>query len=561
MPSVRIPPTSRGSHRPSDPAAAGRDSTRSNRTSVAVLAAVAAFTVVVAVVVVRSLDSATLGRAWSSMAERPLAVVGVVAVYAVAFVLRAAVWQRMVPRLGLGQALAAIHLALAGNHVLPLRLGEPLRVLSVSRRTDVDPATAGATTVLLRGLDLVALVGLALAASGGLMWQVARGGTVAAVVVAVAVTVVGGWWVHRRRHDDPGVRPPGPVSLVAIVVAWGCEAVVIHQAAAWAGVDLSVAAALTATVVAVAAQVAAIAPGGFGTYEAAGTVTLVALGVAPGPALAIVVVAHGVKTVYALVAGAVALVVPAPGPLGHWRLPAALPQRPAAVAAAGPVVLFLPAHDEEATVARVVGRCPDRVGDHDVVCVVVDDGSRDRTAERALAAGAQVLRLPDNRGLGAAVRHGLARARDLDAVAVAFCDADGEYDPAELSTLVLPVLAGEVDYLVGSRFEGRIDRMLPHRRIGNNVLTAWTAWTTRLPISDGQSGYRVLSPAAADAAVIAHDFNYAQVLTLDLVARGFRYGERPISYRFRREGESFVRLGTYLRHVLPTARRVVNQHS
>lgn len=266
-------------------------------------------------------------------------------------------------------------------------------------------------------------------------------------------------------------------------------------------------------------------------------------------------VAHGVRTACAWVVGRVA------PSLGRWRLPVALPARPDPVQAAGPVVLFLAAHDEEATVARVVTRCPDRVRDHEVVCLVVDDGSTDRTAARAAAAGAQVLRLPHNGGLGAAVRQGFARARELDAVAVAFCDADGEYDPAELSTLVEPVLDGEVDYLVGSRFDGHISRMLPHRRFGNRVLTAWTAWTTRLPISDGQSGYRVLSPAAADAAVIAHDFNYAQVLTLDLVARGFRYGERPISYRFREEGRSFVRLGTYLRHVLPTVHRVVNQHS
>ncbi len=243
--------------------------------------------------------------------------------------------------------------------------------------------------------------------------------------------------------------------------------------------------------------------------------------------------------------------------LGRWRLPPTRPPRPAARSAAGPVVLFLPAHDEEETVADVVGRCPSSVDGHAVHCLVVDDGSRDRTARRAAAAGAEVVRSPTNRGLGAAVRTGLARARELDAVAVAFCDADGEYDPSELPDLVRPVLAGEVDYLVGSRFTGRIERMLPHRRLGNRVLTAWTAWSARLPISDGQSGYRVLSPAAADAAEVEHDYNYAQVLTLDLVAKGFRYGERPIRYHFREQGRSFVRLGRYLAQVVPAVRRVV----
>jgi hypothetical protein len=74
-------------------------------------------------------------------------------------------------------------------------------------------------------------------------------------------------------------------------------------------------------------------------------------------------------------------------------------------------------------------------------------------------------------------------------------------------------------------------------------------------LTDGQSGYRALSPAAAAEAEIVHDFNYAQVLTLDLLAKGFRYAEVPISYRFREHGRSFVRLGPYLRHVVPAVGR------
>jgi hypothetical protein len=74
-------------------------------------------------------------------------------------------------------------------------------------------------------------------------------------------------------------------------------------------------------------------------------------------------------------------------------------------------------------------------------------------------------------------------------------------------------------------------------------------------LTDGQSGYRALSPRAAADAEILHDFNYAQVLTLDLVAKGFRYAEAPISYRFRQHGRSFVRLGPYLRRVVPAVWR------
>ncbi|MGH3442397.1 MAG: glycosyltransferase family 2 protein, partial [Nitriliruptorales bacterium] len=127
-----------------------------------------------------------------------------------------------------------------------------------------------------------------------------------------------------------------------------------------------------------------------------------------------------------------------------------------------------------------------------------------------------------------------------------------------LERLVGPVLDGAADYVVGSRFAGRIDRMLPHRRLGNRVLTALLRWVSRHPVTDGQSGYRALSREAALRAEIVHDFNYAQVLTLDLLAKGFRYAEVPISYRFRETGTSFVRLGSYLRAVVPAVHRELN---
>lgn len=225
------------------------------------------------------------------------------------------------------------------------------------------------------------------------------------------------------------------------------------------------------------------------------------------------------------------------------------------VAADAPVVLFLPALDEEATVADVVDRVPRHVAGRPVRCLVIDDGSTDSTATRARAAGAEVVSIGRNRGLGAAVRRGLHEAVARGAIAVAFCDADGEYAPEELSRLVAPILDGTADYVVGSRFSGTIRRMLPHRRLGNHILTAALRMLTRAPITDGQSGYRALSRRAATHARIVHDFNYAQVLTIDLLARGARYAEVPIDYRFREQGRSFVRLGSYLAEVLPAVHR------
>jgi glycosyltransferase involved in cell wall biosynthesis len=220
-------------------------------------------------------------------------------------------------------------------------------------------------------------------------------------------------------------------------------------------------------------------------------------------------------------------------------------------------VFVLPARDEVDTVGEVIGRIPAETAGHPVACVVVDDGSADGTADAARAAGATVVSTP-GLGLGAAVRIGCSEAAGLEAAAVVFCDADGEYDPDEMDALVTPVLAGRTDYVVGSRFAGRIDRMRWYRRLGNRLLTGALAWIARLPITDGQSGYRALSGDAAAAAEIIHDYNYAQVLTLDLVAKGYRYGEVPISYSFRRRGRSFVRPLPYLRRVIPAIWRELN---
>jgi glycosyltransferase involved in cell wall biosynthesis len=234
-----------------------------------------------------------------------------------------------------------------------------------------------------------------------------------------------------------------------------------------------------------------------------------------------------------------------------------LPDRPPVPAGPGPVVLVLPARNEAARVGTVIDRMPSAVLGRPTRCIVVDDASTDATAAVAAAHGATVITPSRGHGLGAAVRTGLRAGVDAGAAVVAFCDADGEYDPAELAALAGPIVDGTADYVVGSRFAGSIGRMHPHRRLGNHLLTVGLRAVAGEPITDGQSGYRALSARAAAVAEIAHDYNYAQVLTLDLLGRGFRYREVPITYSFREGGRSFVRLGRYLRAVGPAVWRLV----
>ncbi|HEX2295225.1 MAG TPA: glycosyltransferase family 2 protein [Actinomycetota bacterium] len=509
------------------------------------------------VVAARAVDPAVFGATWDAASGAPLALAAVTAVYGCAFVLRAWVWARVVPDLGFGVAWAAIHVSLGANHVLPLRLGEVLRVTTAVRRGGVPPGTATSSTLLLRAADVVAVAALGALLGPRLVDDLLGGLAWLPLAAAAAVGAAGFVWL--RRTATAGGRVAA-LAAAGAVAGWVLESVVIWQAARWAGIGLDAPEAVLVTAVTIAAQVFAVAPAGLGTYEAAATGALVALGAGAGPALAAAIAAHALKTAYSLVAGGVALFVPAPGAFGRLRLRPA-PERAPVPAGPGPVVLFLPAHDEVDAVAGVVRRIPERVCGRDVVAMVIDDGSTDGTAAAARAAGAEVVSLPVNRGLGAAARRGLSEAVARGAAAVAFCDADGEYAPEELQEVVGPVLRGEADYVVGSRFAGRIERMLPHRRLGNVVLTKILSFVARRRIGDGQSGYRALSRAAAAEAEIVHDYNYAQVLTLDLLGKGFRYREVPISYSFRTTGKTFVKLGRYLRNVVPAVHREINDVS
>src|SRR3954453_5351700 len=114
----------------------------------------------------------------------------------------------------------------------------------------------------------------------------------------------------------------------------------------------------------------------------------------------------------------------------------------------GRTLCVLPAFNEEGKIGRLVRRFgPDAVGE----ILVVDDGSTDATGKEAEAAGATVIRQPQNMGVGAAIRSGIDYARDNGYEVVVVMGADDQDDPAEIPLVAEPVLAGEADFVQGSR--------------------------------------------------------------------------------------------------------------
>ena len=223
----------------------------------------------------------------------------------------------------------------------------------------------------------------------------------------------------------------------------------------------------------------------------------------------------------------------------------------------GPLAVIIPAYNEAEALPDVLARIPRReLGDTAVI--VVDDGSTDATAEIAAREGADlVVRHGVNRGLGAALRTGLETARGLDARAAVYLDADLEYDPAEIPALLAPIESGEADYVLGSRFRGTREGHRLFRSLGNRVFTLALSIVAGRRISDGQTGFRAFSAKALNVAEVVHDYNYAQVLTLNLLHKGMRLAEVPITYRSRTRGRSFINANYLWRVPLGMAREVL----
>ena len=205
-----------------------------------------------------------------------------------------------------------------------------------------------------------------------------------------------------------------------------------------------------------------------------------------------------------------------------------------------PLAVIVPAYNESENLPATLSRMP-RSQVPNMRIIVVDDGSTDGSGNIARRHGADiVVSHPVNLGLGAALRTGLGAAREMDAKAAVYVDADGEYPPEQIPELLAPIESGEADYVLGSRFMGTRERQPLLRMIANRVFTALLCLASGRHITDGQTGFRAFSRRALECAEIIHDYNYAQVLTLDLLKKGMRLKEVPISYRFRTKGKSFI---------------------
>jgi glycosyltransferase involved in cell wall biosynthesis len=226
---------------------------------------------------------------------------------------------------------------------------------------------------------------------------------------------------------------------------------------------------------------------------------------------------------------------------------------PPRVAHRAALSVVIPAFDEEAAIADVVARVlalqPQlaRRGIDGPQVIIVDDGSRDRTAEIAQrVAGVLVIRHPENRGYGAALKSGLARASgDL----IAFLDADGTYQPESIPQLCEAALDG-ADVVIGSRMTAPVDgaaRGAPNgmpamRRVGNRLFAGLVTLLGDRRIRDCASGMRVIRRSAlAHLYPLPDGLNFTPIMSLRAMHEGLVLEEVPITYA-ERIGESKLRV-------------------
>ena len=195
------------------------------------------------------------------------------------------------------------------------------------------------------------------------------------------------------------------------------------------------------------------------------------------------------------------------------------------------VVVTIPAYNEESRVALAV-RDALAYG-HTVV--VIDDCSRDRTAEVAKEAGAIVLRHIINRGQGAALQTGMEYAgRVLNADIVVHFDADGQMKGEEIATLLEPIMRGEADVVLGSRFLGKTAIAMPlWRRLALRLAVLFTMILSGIRVSDTHNGFRALSRKAVEDIRITLDRMAHASEILDLIkAKRLRFVERPVTITY-----------------------------
>jgi glycosyltransferase involved in cell wall biosynthesis len=203
-----------------------------------------------------------------------------------------------------------------------------------------------------------------------------------------------------------------------------------------------------------------------------------------------------------------------------------------------PLVVVIAAFNEEANISAVLDEIPDQIVGIPVSVLVIDDGSTDRTSEVARQHGALVCTLSVNRGHGVALRLGYRIAREAGAGLIATLDGDGQWDPADLPTMVRIIEEDRADFVIGSRQLGQTKNSDRFRNVGVRFFAWLISRLTGARLTDTSSGLRVMRADMTGAVRQTQPQYQTSELLIGALYQGFRVAEVPTTMRQRLSGTS-----------------------
>src|SRR3989344_7787053 len=207
------------------------------------------------------------------------------------------------------------------------------------------------------------------------------------------------------------------------------------------------------------------------------------------------------------------------------------------------LIFIIPAYNEEKTVAQVIRGIPSVVpGIAKKEIVVVNDGSFDGTAKVAKEAGAEVVSHIKNLGLGVVFSTGIKEALLRGGDLMLTIDADGQFNPKDISKLIQPIVNSEADLVLGSRFMGKSPRLTLTgiKLIGNKLMSKFISMVCGQKFFDVSCGLRAYSREALLNLNIFGKFTYTQEVILNLSFKNLTIKEVPISAEYFPERVSYI---------------------
>lgn len=204
------------------------------------------------------------------------------------------------------------------------------------------------------------------------------------------------------------------------------------------------------------------------------------------------------------------------------------------------VLVIIPAYNEEESIAEVISQVRYHVPDAGIL--VINDGSEDNTAKLALEAGALVVNLPFNLGIGGAMQTGYLYAYNNQYDVAVQVDGDGQHDPSYIKKLLEPILQGTADMVIGSRFvEKNSYRSSLGRRTGMIFFSILISFLTGKKIKDTTSGFRAVNRDIIKYFSRYYPTDYPEVdVLLKLFRKKFRVVELPVKMHGRKGGSSSI---------------------